>query len=193
MEFLEFIKLVRGNFIVGIVGDLGDGKSITGVSVVSMLRILSMATKQPLQVASNIPLAYKHKLIEYYDELDNLFNTVIFVDEIHLIADSRRSQGTSNFFTSGVTMKVRKTGSQMIWTSQETSQVEKRVRNRTTLYLNPVKLYLDPNDLHFKIDTVSKHGRGMGSIILNLDPFKNDYSTNYIPLELMERDKEDKK
>lgn len=186
MYLIEFINTINANNIIGIVGDLGDGKSIVGVSVVSMIRTLSLITDTPLTVSSNIPLKYPHHFIEYYDQLDNLFDTLIFMDEIHLIADSRNSHGKQNFFTSGVTMKVRKTGSKMVWTSQETSQVELRVRNRTTLFLNPIKL----NDLVFKISLVSKHKRFLGDIILNLEGFKDDYSTNYVPLPLLTREED---
>lgn len=193
MDFLEFIRTVSAHHIVGCVGDLGDGKSITGISVVSMMRTLSLATEKPYKVASNIPLAYPHKFIEYYDELDNLFNTLIFIDEIHLIADSRNSHGKSNFFTAGVTTKVRKTESHMFWTSQETSQVEMRVRNRTTLYLNPVKVNDDPLNLFFRINLISKNKRLLGDIILNLDGFKNDYSTFYIPQCLLDRSDDQEK
>lgn len=192
MDFIEFIRTVSGHHIIGCVGDLGDGKSITGISVISMLRTLSLATEAPYQVASNIPLAYPHHFIEYYDQLDNLSDTLIFIDEIHLIADSRNSHGKSNFFTTGVTMKVRKTKSLMFWTSQETSQVEMRVRNRTTLYLNPVKVSDDPTNLFFKINLISKNKRLLGDIILNLEGFKNDYSTYYIPLALLNREDEEK-
>lgn len=188
MDFIEFIRTVSAHHIVGCVGDLGEGKSITGISVISMLRTLSLATESPMKVSSNIPLAYPHHFIEYYDQLENLFNTLIFIDEIHLIADSRNSHGESNFFTTGVTMKVRKTESQMFWTSQETSQVEMRVRNRTTLYLNPVKVNDDPTNLFFRINLISKNKRLLGDIILNLEGFKNDYSTHYIPLVLINRE-----
>jgi ABC-type dipeptide/oligopeptide/nickel transport system ATPase component len=192
MNLIEFINSINSNNIIGIVGDLGDGKSIVGVSIISILRTLSLITDTPLIVSSNIPLKYPHHFIEYYDQLDNLFDTLIFVDEIHLIADSRNSQGKQNFFTSGITMKVRKTGSKMIWTSQESSQVEKRVRNRTTLFLNPIKLYPnDVNNLQFKINLVSKHKRFLGDIILNLEGFKDDYSTHYVPLPLLNREDDD--
>lgn len=191
MNLIEFIQIVNAHHIVGIVGDLGDGKSIVGISTVSILRTLSLATQTPLQVSSNIPLTYPHHPIVYYDELDNLFNTLIFIDEIHIVADSRNTHAKQNFFTSGVTMKVRKAKSQMFWTSQESSQVELRVRNRTTLFLNPVKISPDPDNLFFKINLVSKHKRFLGDIILNLEGFKNDYSTYYIPVALLDREKED--
>lgn len=193
MQFLDFMKTIDAHHIIGCVGDLGDGKSITGIAIVSMMRTLSQATQTPLRVASNIPLGYPHLFIEYYEQLENLQNTLIFMDEIHLIADSRNSHGKSNFFTVGVTMKVRKEDSKMLWTSQETSQVEMRVRNRTTLYLNPVKLYPeDKTNLFFKINLISKQKRLLGDIILNLDPYKNDYSTHYIPQELIYKESEDK-
>lgn len=181
MDFIDFINTVSSHPIVGCVGDLGDGKSITGVATIAMIRAYSFLTQTPLQVASNIPLGYNHLFLEYYEQLEALSETIIFIDEIHLIADSRNSHGKSNFFTTGVTMKVRKRKSQMFWTSQETSQVEMRVRNRTTLYLNPVKVYDDPNNLFFKISLISKAKRLIGDIVLNLEPFKNDYSTFYVP------------
>lgn len=192
MDLIEFLMTVRAHNIIGIVGDLGDGKSIVGVSLVSILRTLSRPSQQPLTVSSNIPLSYHHNFIEYYDQMDNLFNTLIFIDEIHIIADSRNTHDKKNFFTSGVTMKVRKTGSQMFWTSQESSQVELRVRNRTTLFLNPIKVSQDPTDLNFKINMVSKYKRFLGDITLNLEGFKNDYSTHYIPIPLLNRDDEEK-
>lgn len=194
MEFLEFLRLVNSQHIVGVVGDLGDGKSIVGVSVMSMLRTLSLATSTPLHVTSNIPLAYPHKFIEYYDELDDVQQSLIFVDEIHLIADSRNSQSGTNFFTSGVTVAVRKKKCKMLWTSQETSQVELRVKNRTTLFLNPIRINPEDNDdLRFKINIISKTKRLMGDITLDLAPYKNDYDTYYIPLPLIDREEDNKK
>jgi hypothetical protein len=194
MEFLEFLRLVNSQHIVGVVGDLGDGKSIVGVSVMSMLRTLSLATSTPLHVTSNIPLAYPHKFIEYYDELDDVHQSLIFVDEIHLIADSRNSQSGTNFFTSGVTVAVRKKKCKMLWTSQETSQVELRVKNRTTLFLNPTRINPDDNgDLRFKINIISKTKRLLGDITLDLAPYKDDYDTYYIPLPLIDREEDNKK
>ena len=191
MDFLEFIKMVKSNHIVGVVGDLGDGKSIVGVAVVVLLRTLSLATREPLNIVSNIPLNCEHSFIEYYDQLDNVFNSLIFIDEIHLIADSRNSHSGTNFFTSGVTVAVRKRKCNMLWTSQESSQVELRVKNRTTLFLNPEKLTNDPLDLRFKINLVSKNRKLLGDIVLNLDPYKDFYSTYYIPLPLIDRNEDE--
>lgn len=192
MDMPEFLRQLDQQHIVGIVGDLGDGKSIVGVAIVSILRTLSLATKTPWGVSSNVPLKYPHDFVKYYDQLTDIEQSLIFMDEIHLIADSRNSHSNNNFFTSGVTVAVRKKKCKMIWTSQETSQVELRVKNRTTMFLNPTRIDMgDKNILVFKISVISKARRLMGEITLNLTPFKNDYDTYYIPLPLLDREEDE--
>lgn len=192
METLEFLRMINQQHIIGIVGDLGDGKSIVGVGITSMLRTLSLLTDTPWKVISNVPLKYPHEFIEYYSQLSEVEQALIFVDEIHLIADSRNSHSNDNFFTSGVTVAVRKKKCKMIWTSQETSQVELRVKNRTTLFLNPSRIDMgDKKLLYFKISVISKSRRLLGEITLNLTPFKDDYDTFYIPLPLLDEDDEE--
>ena len=194
MEFIDFLRLVDSQHIIGVVGDLGDGKSIAGISLASILRTLSLATQSPKTVISNIPLRYPHEFIEYYDQLEDTSDSIIFVDEIHLLADSRNSQSGTNFFTAGVTVAVRKKKCKMIWTSQETSQVELRVKNRTTLFLNPSRIPTDdPATLLFKINIISKTRRFLGDIILDLTPYKDDYDTYYIPLPLIDREDDNEK
>lgn len=186
MEYIEFLQMVNSHNIIGIVGELGDGKSILGVNLVSTFYSLSKATNEPKEVLSNIPLSFPHELLEYYDQMERMKKKYVFIDEIHLIADSRRSHEGSNFFVSGVTTDIRKLKNKMFWTSQETSQVELRVKNRTTLFLNPINLY----DLVFEVFIISQNRKMLGSIILNLDRSKNEYDTYYIPLPLLIRDKD---
>lgn len=193
MDFIEFMRLVDSQHIIGIVGDLGEGKSIVGASLIAITQTLSRFTNMPLGVVSNIPLRYPHTFVKYYDQLEDIERSLIFVDEIHLLADSRNSQSGTNFFTAGVTVAVRKKRCKMFWTSQETSQVELRVKNRTTLFLNPERVSTgNLEDLIFKINVVSKTRRFVGDITLNLTPYKDDYDTYYIPLPLIDREAETK-
>ena len=184
MEFIEFLQLVKSRHIIGIIGELGDGKSILGVGIVSLLKSLSDCTNTPKTVKSNIPLSFDHELLEYYDQMNNMRESLIFIDEIHLVADSRQSHDKSNFFVSGITTDVRKAANKLFWTSQESSQVELRVKNRTTLFLKPVHLW----DLIFEVSVISQNRHLLGTIVLNLDCFKDEYSTNYIPQSMMVRD-----
>jgi hypothetical protein len=50
----------------------------------------------------------------------------------------------------------------------------------------------DAADLRFKINVVSKTRRLLGDITFNLEPYKNVYDTYYVPLPLIDRDKEEK-
>lgn len=186
MDLIEFVKVLKSHHVIGIVGELGDGKSILGVTLINILYNISIRTDEPKKVLSNIPLNFDHEFLIYYDQLENIMNSLLFVDEIHLIADSRMSHNDNNFFTSQITVAVRKRKNQMIWTSQEASQVELRVRNRTTLFLDTHQV----GDLVFDITLVSKNRRVLGSIKLSLAGWKDDYNTYYIPLPLIDRDEE---
>jgi ABC-type dipeptide/oligopeptide/nickel transport system ATPase component len=184
MEFIEFLQLINSRHIIGIIGEIGDGKSILGISIISIFKSLGDCTNNPKLVKSNIPLTFDHELLEYYDQMDNMKNSLIFIDEIHLFADSRMSHNKSNFFVSGITTDVRKAKNKLFWTSQESSQVELRVKNRTTLFLKPVPLW----DLIFEVGVISQNRHLLGTIVLDLDPFKDEYDTNYIPQTMMNRD-----
>jgi ABC-type dipeptide/oligopeptide/nickel transport system ATPase component len=185
---MELLQLIKSRHIIGIIGELGDGKSILGVGIISLYKSLSEYTNTPMVVKSNIPLTFEHELLEYYDQMKKMTNSLIFIDEIHLVADSRQSHDESNFFVSGITTDVRKAKNKLIWTSQESSQVELRVKNRTTLFLKPVHLW----DLIFEVSIISQNRHLLGTIVLNLDCFKDEYNTNFIPQSLMTReDQED--
>jgi ABC-type dipeptide/oligopeptide/nickel transport system ATPase component len=187
MEFIEFLQLIKSRHIIGIIGELGDGKSILGVSIVYLLKSLSEYTNTPKFVKSNIPLTFDHELLEYYDQMEGMQNSLIFIDEIHLVADSRQSHDKSNFFVSGITTDVRKAFNKLFWTSQESSQVELRVKNRTTLFLKPVHLW----ELIFEVSVISQNRHLLGTIVLNLEAFKDEYNTNYIPQSMMTRENEE--
>ncbi|MCK4250846.1 hypothetical protein KAX97_05335 [candidate division WOR-3 bacterium] len=189
MDIIDFIWHLNKNHVIGIVGDLGDGKSIVGASCVSIMHSLSQYTLAPKTVLTNVPFSFECELAQYFDQLNDREHTYIFIDEIHLMADSRKSMAGGNFFTAGITVDVRKKFNKLFWTSQESSQVEKRVRNRTTLFLNPIMV--DEKELIFDINLISKQKRLIDSITLCLKPFKDDYDTHYIPIEICERDEND--
>lgn len=187
MDIIEFIKEIDSHYIIGIVGDLGDGKTIAGISITILLQMLQKSIGCPKEILTNIPLAVDYDFAEYYDDLDERHNTIMFLDELHQIADSRTSMKASNFFTSGITMDVRKFGNRFIWTSQERGQVEKRVRNRTTLHLHPRQIapLIFDIALHNFIDS------GYDKVILNLNAFKDLYDTRYKPIPLLIRDEDE--
>ncbi len=186
MNFIDFIQEVRSNYVIGVVGDLGDGKTITGVFLSILLNLMYSRFVPQQSLLTNVPVAVEHEYLEYYGQLEERKNTIIFMDELHQTADCRTSMKGSNFFTSGITMDVRKFDNKFIWTSQESTQVEKRVRNRTLLYLKPRRIF----NLVFEISLHDIRDKGYDSIKLNLDGFKNLYDTHYKPFALIENDEE---
>jgi len=184
MNFIEFMQEVRSNYVIGVVGDLGDGKTITGVFLSILLNLIYSRFIPQQSLLTNVPVTVDQEYLEYYGQLEERKNTIIFMDELHQTADCRTSMKGSNFFTSGITMDVRKFDNKFIWTSQESTQVEKRVRNRTLLYLKPRKIF----NLVFEISMHDIKDHGYDSIKLNLDGFKNLYDTHYKPFALMEND-----
>lgn len=187
MEFIEFLQEVRTNHVIGVVGDLGDGKTITGVFLSILLNLMYSRFGPQQSLLTNVPVTVEHEYLEYTSQLEERKNTIIFMDELHQTADSRTSMKGSNFFTSGITMDVRKYDNKFIWTSQESGQVEKRVRNRTLLYLKPRRVF----DLVFEISMHDIKDHGYDSIRLNLGGFKDLYDTHYKPFPLMEKEDAD--
>jgi ABC-type dipeptide/oligopeptide/nickel transport system ATPase component len=184
MNLVEFMKEIERNYVIGIVGDLGDGKTIAGVSLLILLDCLYKLAGEKKTILTNVPIKANHELLEYYDQLDDRKNTVIFMDELHVNADSRQSMKGQNFFTSGITMDVRKFDNKFIWTSQASHQVEKRVRERTLMFLHPKQI----GSLIFEIAFTNIIGNEYDKIYINLNGFKDLYDTHYKPNPLMLRD-----
>lgn len=181
MNIIEFLSEIERHFVIGIVGDLGDGKTITGISLLILLDQLYKLTDTPKSVLTNVPIKSDYELLEYYDQLDGRKDTLIFMDELHQNADSRQSMKGQNFFTSGITMDVRKFENKFLWTSQASHQVEKRVRERTLLFIHPKQV----TPLMFEIALTNVVGNEYDKIELNLNVFKDLYDTHYKPFPLM--------
>jgi len=180
MNLIDFLSEIEHHYVVGIVGDLGDGKTITGISLLILMDKLYALTDSPKTVLTNVPINSNHELLNYYDQLEERKDTLIFIDELHQNADSRQSMKGQNFFTSGITMDVRKFDNKFIWTSQASHQVEKRVRERTLLFLHPRQV----GTLIFEIAFTNIVGHEYDKVIINLNVFKNLYDTRYKPQPL---------
>lgn len=181
MNILELMAEIERNHIIGIVGMLGDGKTISGVSVVGLFQMLNDQLGTHRSILTNVPLSIDHELLEHYEQLEERKQTLIFIDEIHQNADSRTWQNQSNFFTTGITMDVRKYQNKFFYTSQYSNQVEKRIRQLTTLWIKPRQLH----HLVFDLTLAStNYSTDYDHVIVNLDPLKTLYDTLYKPIPL---------
>lgn len=125
--------------IIGIVGGLGQGKTLTSV-------VLGMqALKMGRRVVSN----YKTKMFEFMNEedLDEFMNDddkwsgyVIIIDEISIFLDSRESGKKANKLATRFLKFLRKRGNTLIWSDQFMHMCDKRLRSFTSELWLPTNL-----------------------------------------------------
>lgn len=178
MKFTELLYeiVLADNFIIGVIGDLGGGKTLSATSLSIILNYLF----KDKDILTNTPLnKITHELIEQSNQLDERKNKIILMDEVQLYADCRKSTSHSNFFTSAITTDIRKRDNFLIWTAPDAGLVDLRIRKRTLLFLKPNKL----NDrLLIELYVSDIRNNIYDSVILNLYPFRDYYDTNYKPI-----------
>ena len=182
MNLFEFMKEIEYHHIIGVVGNLGDGKTISGVSILAFYTELNKRLGNNRSILTNVPLTIEHEFLQFFEQLEDREDTTLFLDEIHLSADSREWHKKSNYFTTNITMDVRKLKNKFIYTSQYANQVEKRVRQLTTLWIKPRCIH----GLIFDLILADTYlNSDYEHITLNLDPLKNIYDTHYRPQRLL--------
>lgn len=114
--------------LVGIVGKMGTGKTLT-------LTYLAMKErKKHRKIYSNYKLNFPYKPIKNLNDFDKIRNGVFCADELWLWLDSRESGQAKNKFGSKILAKSRKRGIDVYYTTQHIMQIDARVR-RVTDYL----------------------------------------------------------
>lgn len=123
--------------LMAIIGSLGAGKT---------LALTYLGVRNALQgrrIYSNYHLGYEYTYIKTPDEIDSIKKGVFLGDELWAWLDSRTSQKKKNRFISKILLKSRKRGYQIIYTLQNFSQIDKRIRKITDFITKP-QLY--PNN-----------------------------------------------
>jgi hypothetical protein len=129
------------NVIVGILGLKGGGKTVVMTVLVAYEQMMLKK-----KVYSNLWFSFPHKIIDAKRmvELDvQLKNSVIAIDEIHTIADSRRSGALQNLLLSYFITQSRHRSVNMYWTDQFENQVDKRIRQNTDIKIIVENLHFD--------------------------------------------------
>ena len=127
--------------IIGIYGLKGGGKT---VFMTLLLWIEHIVFKKI--VYSNYKLKFKYKKLDMQKlaELDTqLQNTAIGIDELHMIADSRRAGAKQNLLVSYFVLQSRHRSVNLYFTSQFEHQVDRRVRENTDIKIIAENLNID--------------------------------------------------
>ena len=118
--------------IVGIIGELGTGKTLT-------LTYMAEAKfrRKGIKVFANYGYKNRHKFIKKPDMLDTIKNGCVALDEVWLWMDSRNFATKGNKVIGKILLKSRRRGLDIMYTAQSFDQVEKRLRNVTDILIYP--------------------------------------------------------
>lgn len=117
--------------VTAIVGELGTGKTL-------LLTYFGWkAYKKGLTVYSNYWVAYPHVKIVHPLEIEKISEGIFLADELWTWVDSRCSISEQNRFLSKILLKTRKKRIILMYTAQNLSQIDLRIRNITNWYVFP--------------------------------------------------------
>lgn len=130
--------------IIGIYGLKGAGKTLV---MTLLLWIETLAFQKSVYV--NYEVTFPHKKLEMQKlaELDQqLQNTAIGVDELHMIADSRRAGAKQNLLVTYFVLQSRHRSVNMYFTSQYEHQIDRRIRENTDIKIIVENLKIDSDN-----------------------------------------------
>ena len=138
--------------IIGIVGKLGQGKTLLATYLVYLMK----KRNKNLKIYSNYNLNFKHQKISFndlltYKENKELDNAVIVLDEFHIFLDSRGSGANKkNKIITYFITQTRKRNVILIYTTQKLHMVDKRLRDLTDYLIKCEKIDLGNNKFYIK-------------------------------------------
>jgi len=112
---------------------------------------------QPIYANYNLKLPNFHRF-EKWRELENVYNSIIVVDEIMTMFDSRNYASTDQIYFTHLSMQLGKRGNTFIYTTQRFNAVEKRIRENTDFIVECYKkppsqeIYQDWYDAQRNVD-----------------------------------------
>jgi hypothetical protein len=177
--------------IIGFIGTIGTGKTISSV------RQLYFFYKLNYTIYSNIKLNFPYipityEMIKNYAKDKKAFTnkSLIFIDEITLFLDSRRSGSAKNLIITYFLLQTRKKSCSVIYTAQFFHSVDKRLRDLTddVIECYTKKLCDCKEDCTHNKYELNKHNiRRSNGILQKNDMFKmNIFYTLYNSYEVVE-------
>jgi archaellum biogenesis ATPase FlaH len=121
---------------------MGSGKTL------SMVKRAYEYHLQGYSILSNMKLTFPHVKInnrylqEFAKNKKQIYNSVILIDEFHTFMDSRRSIKARNLLGSYFITQTRKQKVKLLGTTQHRHQIDRRVRDNTTMFIDCEKIEL---------------------------------------------------
>jgi ABC-type sugar transport system ATPase subunit len=129
------------NIIIGIFGYKGSGKTLM------MIILLYLEKRNKKRILVNMKhLSFDTEIIKPQDLIslsEKLHGCTIGIDELHTVADSRKSHGRQNINIANFFLQSRHRGVNVIYTDQYQNQAEKRIRENTDIKIIAKNCYID--------------------------------------------------
>jgi len=165
--------------IVGIVGQMGSGKTL------SMVFFAYHYQKQGKKILSNFRVRFPHRIITKKDIIEygkgcskELEDTLICLDEVQIMLDSRLHAKKGNRLISYMLLQSRKRSVDWFYTTQQFHNVEKRLRENTDLIIECSPTYTKEAGKKkvlqsVRLSFINYHGRDVFSPIQAIDLIPN--------------------
>lgn len=164
--------------IIAITGSMGSGKTL--LATIFAHKYFSEGST----VYANYGLSFKHEPLRMEDISNCDFdfnNALLVIDEIHLFMDSRQSMTKNSRIISYFITQSRKRNLILVYTTQQSGQVDKRLRSNTDYFIKCENLS-PPNakkDVYIRwtINDMEQHKM---SFIFKADPYFELYDTHQV-------------
>lgn len=133
----------QNNLVVGIKGLKGSGKTLF------MTILLYQEYLKGKKIYTNYKVNFPHETIDVQEMINldiNLKNSVIAIDEIHMICDARRSGKKQNILMSYFILQSRHRSVNFYYTTQFDRQVDARIRENTDINIVCENIYVDSDN-----------------------------------------------
>ena len=164
--------------IIGIVGSMRGGKTI------SMVAFAHKYFLQGSTIYANLGLKFKFEPLRMADisNCDHDFNNALLaIDEIHLFMDSRQSMTKNSRIISYFITQSRKRNLVLVYTTQQSGQVDKRLRANTDYFIKCDNL--SPKDAKKDVFIKMTINDMMGHQVIKIfkaDPYFELYDTHQV-------------
>jgi hypothetical protein len=134
--------------IIGYVGDMGSGKTLSMVKMAYSLYSKGYTIFSNFRL--NFPFQYfsLDEILGYAENDTNFINTVFLVDEAHIFMDSRASMTKRNLILSYFILQTRKKNVWLFFTTQYYHQIDKRLRASSNAIVECSSKVLDNGSMY---------------------------------------------
>jgi hypothetical protein len=135
---------VYSNIVIGIFGYKGSGKTLMLVLLAYAEFVLGKHLLMNMK-----DMNFPTEVLDPDDLVklsDKLIGCTICIDEIHTVADSRKSHSKQNIQIANFILQSRHRGVNVIYTDQYEGQAEKRIRENTDVVIVARNLYIDSDN-----------------------------------------------